>query len=886
MNFVYNVAKFTLKSTPVADATLPPETEFTPLITEKQMKLLNLGREMTRVKLSKNTSFADSIENNNSLKYLSTNLSSVMNNKVSNVIKEQHLSNIENVLGVGKLTNTDFGTAISSMINANDVLSNCVSQMTSSIAPMLLSNFIMPVIGNIASCMINMFLSEIFSNESEQTNMLSVVLNEIREGFRIIGEQLQTIRREMHEGFDKLKCQIDTSTKLLNYGIYNITKDIDKIETQISRTELVMIKRFDIIDRNIVLLENLIGSSMADISWFNIKELLTNYSNYNSRFGKMMEYKDLIKTTSIIENTIINPPMLKWLNGKYLLDKQHTSDIDLLYFRNNTFGNIIGWFTNKDIIDHQLIKTLFDIYFMVLSDIRTHNKQYDVQKVILNNIKQSINNYKIIEIPSVIITNKKQEIIDMFNQIDNTISTNNNTNNDGLTNLNLNIDNIIKPYNPNFTTLYGGFDGFSDCNDWDCRICNGDYPYTNRIQRWIMSELKYKLNIFMDEYKDNTNIILYPVNNALTKTGVYDIPIVFKNHQLNRMMNNSSFNMFKIAEKNNLGKLHYEYQVEFIQNDIMTFEELDVAPGSYCACYQSGGEFYEGDGFTDHVIGKKLYYNFKVLVYWIPYNSNQNIMIAEMINNNHESIPLSRDGNIIIDNFSEKYAKLLEQHSKGLQIGHPVSMSFVHSNIGRFSLHPYWSHHYIEKTIKQHNFNNPTFTSNYEIVKNNLIKKLEDNNLIIINKIIEDTQTYWNNIRKNLRWLYILNKEQLLLPRSTQIQTQINILDNIKQLFDKSYNAVDVNIMYSTFKQNTLSIINNNNVEPVILSNECLNIICDTIDSLIQMNNIEEINEDDEEDNENFEPNLLSYKEENDMLKSELRNMNKKLDLLMSMMNK
>ena len=884
MSFVYNVAKFTMKGCkPVADATLPPETEFTPLITEKQMKLLNLGREMTRGKLSKNTSFADSIENNNSLKYLSTNLSSVMNNKVSNVIKEQHLSNIENVSGVGKLTTPDFGTTISSMINVNDVLTNCVSQMTSSIAPMLLSNFIMPVIGNIASCMINMFLSEIFSNESEQSNMLSVVLNEIREGFRIIGEQLQTIRREMHEGFDNLKCQIDTIGKLLNYGIYNITKDIDKIQTQISRTELVMIKRFDIIDKNIVLLENLIGSSMTDISWFNIKELLTNYSNYNSRFNKIMDYTDLIKTASVIENTIINPPMLKWLNGKYLLDKQHTSDIDLLYFRNNTFGNIIGWFTNKDIIDHQLIKTLFDIYFMVLSDIRTHNKQYDVQKVILNNIKQSINNYKIIEIPSVIITNKKQEIIDMFNQIDNNVLTNNILTN-VLTNESLNIDNIIKPYNPNFTTLYGGYDGFSDCNDWDCRVCNGDYPYTNRIQRWIMSELKYKLNIFMDEYKDNTNIILYPINNALTKTGVYDIPIVFKNHQLNTIMNNSSFNMFKIAEKNNLGKLHYEYQVEFIQNDIMTFEELDVEPGSYCACYQSGGEFYDG-GFTDHVIGKKLYYNFKVLVYWIPYNSNQNIMIAEMINNNHESIPLSRDGNIIIDNFSEKYAKLLEQHSKGLPIGHPVSMSFVHSNIGRILLHPYWSHHYIEKTIKQHNFGNPTFTSNYEIVKNNLIKKIEANNLIMINKIIEDTQPYWNNIRKNLRWLYILNKEQSLLPQSTQIQTQINILDDIKQLFDKSYNAVDINIMYSTFKQNTLSIINNN-VEPVILSNECLDVIYDTIDSLIQMNNIEDIKEDSEDDNENFETNLLSYKQENEMLKLEIRNINNKLDLLMSMMHK
>jgi hypothetical protein len=67
-------------------------------------------------------------------------------------------------------------------------------------------------------------------------------------------------------------------------------------------------------------------------------------------------------------------------------------------------------------------------------------------------------------------------------------------------------------------------------------------------------------------------------------------------------------------------------------------------------------------------------------------------------------------------------------------------------------------------------------------VANNLIKQIELKNLKSIDNILEDTQIYWNTIRKNLRWLYILNKEQSLTPQTTQIQTQINILDDIKQL--------------------------------------------------------------------------------------------------------
>jgi hypothetical protein len=219
-----------------------------------------------------------------------------------------------------------------------------VSQFTTnSIAPMLLSNFVMPVISNIAITMISMFLSDIFSSGSDDSNEngLNLILNEMREGFRIINEHLKIIRKEMHERFDNLEYQIDTISNLLKYGIYNLSQDIDKIQTQISRVELVVIKRFDIIDKNLILLENLIGSSMTDIQWFNIRELLTDYSKHTDRYNKIMDYKDLIKTAQVIENTIINPPMLKWINGRYLSDKLHTANTDILYFRNKSFDNTI-----------------------------------------------------------------------------------------------------------------------------------------------------------------------------------------------------------------------------------------------------------------------------------------------------------------------------------------------------------------------------------------------------------------------------------------------------------------------------------------------------------------------------------------------------------------
>ena len=75
-----------------------------------------------------------------------------------------------------------------------------------------------------------------------------------------------------------------------------------------------------------------------------------------------------------------------------------------------------------------------------------------------------------------------------------------------------------------------------------------------------------------------------------------------------------------------------------------------------------------------------------------------------------------------------------------------------------------------------------------------------------------------------------------------------------------------------------MAIINGHIIVPVTLSNECLDVICDTIDSLI---NIDETKEDDDEESE-----ISFYKQENDILKLEIASINRKLDLLLGSVGK
>ena len=87
--------------------------------------------------------------------------------------------------------------------------------------------------------------------------------------------------------------------------------------------------------------------------------------------------------------------------------------------------------------------------------------------------------------------------------------------------------------------------------------------------------------------------------------------------------------------------------------------------------------------------------------------------------------------------------------------------------------------------------------------------------------------------------------------------------------------------MYTAFRRDTMAIINGNSIAPVTLSNECLDVIYDTIDSLI---NIDETNEDDDDVADASE--ISFYKQENDMLKLEIASINRKLDLLLGSVGK
>jgi phage anti-repressor protein len=80
---------------------------------------------------------------------------------------------------------------------------------------------------------------------------------------------------------------------LLKYGIYNLSQDIDKIQTQISRVELVVIKRFDIIDKNV-----------AKYLGINLSTLRKRLANAFSKTNKFIENVDFIKIQTGITSSI------------------------------------------------------------------------------------------------------------------------------------------------------------------------------------------------------------------------------------------------------------------------------------------------------------------------------------------------------------------------------------------------------------------------------------------------------------------------------------------------------------------------------------------------------------------------------------------------------
>jgi hypothetical protein len=834
------------------------------LMAEKQGRLLNRSSVLPQTTLRENI-----ITANPSTKFVAQNMSKIMRKTINPLISEPHINQM-----MSNPVISNMGANVLGLIQTNDILSGMIGNTLLSTAPAMLSNFVLPVIGSIAMHMVTSFMMEMFSDNQEDET-LKHVMNEIREGFRILGQQLNQIRQEMHEGFGNIKKQISDVSRILDMGIYNITLDIDRVQSSVARSEHVMTTRFDILDKNLLVSEHLIGTSIGDMSWRIINDAIKNYADHRIRFGKHMGYTELVGIARIIENTIRNPPMLNWINGKFLLEKEHTPDLDTRYFRNKSFGSMIGWFTGKLLMDPFLVKTLFDVYVQIRHNIRNINRTYDQNGSMLNMIGQIIMTHKQITVSGSTHTTKKEQIVGAFNQIDNVIKKHKQKNNSDLIYADpLRDEQIMVPFRRTHTELYGGFYNKSDCYDWDCRICNGDYPYTNRIQRWIMWEIRDRAREFAEQSVIAGSIIVYPIKDAMKLTGMYDIPMVFNNHWLNRMLGSVTYKLFRVCEAHGFGKLSFEYKTTFIPTDHMIVRESDCVPGSMFPDFETSanpGDNWENGGwpvYAENVVGKSLHYNFTIIVSWIPHGSVQKITISEITSRSHDSVPFTFDKQII-DRYDEKYARIQADHREGKQIPAAYTFSFIHSNCGYLMPHPWWNYHYVEKAIQTYGFSVPIHTPDYQRLTSDMIRRANATNLTIVRNICEDTTQSFNQIRGCLRWIATAN--QVAGMDQAPLTTHINTIDNVIQLFDNTWNTAIMEQQYITYKQQVLGTITVPCTD-LMITDTYLTMAYDSIDVIHQLNY----------DTDSTDETEKSLEIENTQLKDEIHAMHEKLNLLLS----
>jgi len=54
----------------------------------------------------------------------------------------------------------------------------------------------------------------------------------------------------------------------------------------------------------------ILSNGIKEIQWRPIYEMISDYQQYNTRFGVNMEKRELLKILTTIESAIMNPPML------------------------------------------------------------------------------------------------------------------------------------------------------------------------------------------------------------------------------------------------------------------------------------------------------------------------------------------------------------------------------------------------------------------------------------------------------------------------------------------------------------------------------------------------------------------------------------------------
>jgi len=246
-------------------------------------------------------------------------------------------------------------------------------------------------ISSLITCLASNLLTSIFFSDDKNPNQQ--LLDVFHSCFIKLSEFINTVRKEMHERFDIVDEKLDIIHKDMIYFQKNVESKLALIETSIERNFTYSNFRLDIINNNILSLESLVGEGFREIQWREIETKITDYGNYYSRYGEIIPTDYLLDLASTLENTILNPPCVEWLNRNYFNSKPHTKQIDDAYFMNVKPSTYYGWLCNNSALPIEITNELLKVYQQIRFELIRRNVKYDIDKVIIKQLRDKLKSY-------------------------------------------------------------------------------------------------------------------------------------------------------------------------------------------------------------------------------------------------------------------------------------------------------------------------------------------------------------------------------------------------------------------------------------------------------------------------------------------------------------
>ena len=434
---------------------------------------------------------------------------------------------------------------------------------------------------------------------------------------REINQSVARLAEQMHARLDRLEHQVLSLARTLDYGLYNIHLAFTYIGQDVREYGLLTLSRISNIEKQMVNMERLIGDGVKESLWRPIYERIRDYHIHFTRFGEPVSKTDLLKLAMVLENTIQDPPMLSYLNGAYYRDRDGVPNGDI--------WDLVGWLQPSGpdpmLANVNVLTELLNVYASVRAEIKVRRYRYDPVNTILNQIRTYARRHQSIVFPAAAIRADVETLADANRILGEPVHNTSRLRHARVGNTE---EDLLEPFYRETKDIHTAGVYYNDCR-------------SDNVTAWVVNSLTDELKAFQDKRSRPGSIILVgqgtsgmDTRTRVDLTGCYDVPLVCTNPSIRRHINRR-MQQFVDAETQGYGSLHYRYQMNALQGDIISegdgsfYDELRSKPrrvGTRSALVQSFSALNAPQYQVTHALeGHYLNFTFCVDVIWYDFNT-------------------------------------------------------------------------------------------------------------------------------------------------------------------------------------------------------------------------------------------------------------------------